>query len=227
MNYKDLKIIADSIRVLSMDAVQKAKSGHPGMPLGCADIAAVLWGKILKHNPADPTWINRDRFILSAGHGSMLLYSALHLSGYDVSLDDIKNFRQLGSKTPGHPEYCCTSSVEVTSGPLGQGFANAVGMAIARDLLANEFNITHNRIIDHYIYSIISDGDIMEGVSSEAASLAGHIGLGNLIFIYDYNNITIEGDIDLAFSEDIHKRFSAYNWHIQEINGHDFHEIES
>jgi transketolase len=226
MNTKDLKLIANSIRVLSMDAVQKANSGHPGMPLGCADIAAVLWYRIMKYNPSDPGWINRDRFVLSAGHGSMLLYSALHLSGYNVSLDDIKNFRQLGSNTPGHPEFGCTPGVETTTGPLGQGFANAVGMSIASKLLADEFNAGSSKIIDHYIYAIVSDGDLMEGVSSEAASLAGHMGLGNIIFIYDDNKITIEGSTDLAFSENVHERFTAYNWHVQDVDGYDHEAIE-
>jgi transketolase len=226
MKNEDLKSIANSIRVLSMDAVQKANSGHPGMPLGCADIAAVLWYKIMKYNPDDPGWINRDRFILSAGHGSMLLYSALHLSGYGISLDDIKNFRQLGSITPGHPEFGCTPGVETTTGPLGQGFANAVGMSIASKLLANEFNVDGNKIVDHFVYAIVSDGDLMEGISSEAASLAGHMGLGNIIFIYDDNKITIEGSTDLAFSENVHDRFTAYNWHVQDIDGHDYEAIE-
>ncbi len=226
MKNDDLRLIANSIRVLSMDAVQKANSGHPGMPLGCADIAAVLWYRIMKYNPSDPGWINRDRFVLSAGHGSMLLYSSLHLAGYGISLDDIKNFRQLGSKTPGHPEFGCTPGVETTTGPLGQGFANAVGMSIACRLLADEFNTDSYNIINHFIYAIVSDGDLMEGISSEAASIAGHMGLGNIIFIYDNNKITIEGSTDLAFSEDVSERFKAYNWHVQEIDGHNFDEIE-
>ncbi|MCU0822157.1 MAG: transketolase, partial [Spirochaetes bacterium] len=227
MSEQDLKQIANTIRTLSMDAVQKANSGHPGMPMGFADVAAVLWGKILRHNPADPAWINRDRVVLSAGHGSMLLYSVLHLSGYDLTLEDIKNFRQWGSKTPGHPEFGHTKGVETTTGPLGQGFANAVGMAFARSLLEKEFNTSAGKIIDHYIYAIVGDGDIMEGVSSEAASIAGHMGLGKLIFIYDYNNITIEGSTDLAFSEDVAKRFESYNWHVQTIDGHDYGAIEA
>ena len=226
MKNEDLKLIANAIRVLSMDAVQKANSGHPGMPLGCADIAAVLWYRIMKYNPSDPGWVNRDRFVLSAGHGSMLLYSALHLAGYGISLDDIKKFRQLGSITPGHPEFGCTPGVETTTGPLGQGFANAVGMSIASRLLAGEFNDGGSKLIDHYIYAIVSDGDLMEGISSEAASLAGHMGLGNIIFIYDSNKITIEGSTDLAFSENVHDRFSAYNWHVQDVDGHNFEEIE-
>ncbi len=226
MSNDNLKNIANSIRVLSMDAVQKANSGHPGMPMGFADIAAVLWGKIIKHNPDDPEWINRDRVVLSAGHGSMLLYSALHLSGYDISIEDIKNFRQWGSNTPGHPEYGVTRGVETTTGPLGQGFVNAVGMAIARSLLEKEFNTNDNKIIDHYIYALVSDGDNMEGITSEAASIAGHLGLGRLIYIYDYNEITIEGKIDLTFSEDVKKRYEAYGWDVQEIDGHNYDEIE-
>ncbi len=227
MSDNNLKQIANTIRTLSMDAVQKANSGHPGMPMGFADVAAVLWGKILRHNPSDPEWINRDRVVLSAGHGSMLLYSALHLSGYDVTLDDIKNFRQWGSRTPGHPEFGHTKGVETTTGPLGQGFANAVGMAIARSLLEKEFNTASEKLIDHYIYAIAGDGDMMEGISSEAASLAGHMGLGRLIYIYDYNNITIEGSTDLAFSDDVAKRFESYNWHVQTIDGHNYGEIEA
>ncbi len=221
----DLVAVAKTVRTLSMDAVQEANSGHPGMPMGCADIAAVLWTRIMKYNPQNPNWINRDRFVLSAGHGSMLLYSMLHLSGYDLSLDDIKNFRQFGSKTPGHPEYGHTQGVETTTGPLGQGFANGVGMAFASKFLAGEFNQKAD-IIDHYIYAIVGDGCMMEGITSEAASLAGHLELGNLIYIYDSNRITIEGDTDIAFSEDVKRRFEAYNWHVLEIDGHNFDEIE-
>ncbi len=222
----DLNLIARTIRTLTMDAIQKANSGHPGMPMGCAEIAAVLWSKILNHNYEDPKWPNRDRFILSAGHGSMLLYAMLHFSGYGITMDDIKDFRQLNSLTPGHPEHTKTPGVETTTGPLGQGFANGVGMALARDLLAAEFNTNGDEIIDHYIYGIVSDGDIMEGLSAEAASLAGHIGLGNLIYIYDSNDITIEGDTGLTFSEDVGKRFEACNWHVQTIDGHDTAAIE-
>lgn len=225
MNKEDLRLVADTIRVLSMDGVQKANSGHPGMPLGCADIAAVLWCRILNYNPDNPQWVNRDRFVLSPGHGSMLLYSVLHLCGYNISLDDIKNFRQWESITPGHPEYGRTPGVETTTGPLGQGFANAVGMALASGLLAREFNVKE-KIIDHYIYAIVSDGDIMEGISSEAASFAGHLGLGNIIFIYDSNEISIEGSTSLTFSEDVAGRFTAYNWHVQKIDGHNYEEIE-
>lgn len=205
----------DTIRTLSMDAVQKANSGHPGMPMGMADVAFVLWTEFLRHNPANPAWVNRDRFILSAGHGSMLLYSLLHLTGYDLSLDEIKNFRQWGSKTPGHPERGLTPGVETTTGPLGQGFANGVGMAIAAKHLAAK------SILDHHVYAIVSDGDLMEGVSQEAASLAGHLGLGNLIYLYDDNKITIDGSTDLAFTEDVLKRFEAYGWHTRAIDGHD------
>jgi transketolase len=197
-----------------MDAVQKANSGHPGMPMGCASIAYRLYTKYMKHNPSNPKWINRDRFVLSAGHGSMLLYSILHLCGYKISLDDIKNFRQWKSITPGHPEYGLTPGVETTTGPLGQGFANAVGMAIAQEYLGSLFNKPDFRILDHFIYGICSDGDLMEGISHEAASLAGHLKLGKLIFFYDNNGITIDGKTGLTFSEDIQKRFEAYGWQI-------------
>lgn len=221
----DLQLTANIIRGLAMDAIEKASSGHPGMPLGCADIAAVLWLKILKYNSDDSAWVNRDRFVLSAGHGSMLLYSMLHLAGYGLSLDDLKKFRQWGSLTPGHPEFGHTSGVETTTGPLGQGFANGVGMAFASKMLAEEFNGA-NKIIDHYIYAIVGDGDLMEGISYEAASLAGHWGLGNLIYIYDSNSISIEGDTNITSSEETAKRFEACNWHVQEIDGHDFDAIE-
>ncbi len=219
----DLQLIANTVRGLAMDGVQKANSGHPGMPMGCADMAAVLWAKILKHNPDDPSWKNRDRFILSAGHGSMLLYSMLHLSGYSLSMDELKNFRQFGSLTPGHPEFGHTAGVETTTGPLGQGFANGVGMALAENLLAGEFG----NIIDHYIYAIVSDGDLMEGVASEAASIAGHLGLGRLIYLYDSNSISIEGSTDITFGENAEARFKAYGWHVQEVDGHDFTQIEN
>ena len=197
------------------------------MPMGCAEIAAVLWGRIMKYNPQDPVWANRDRFVLSAGHGSMLLYSMLHLTGYALTLEDLKNFRQFGSKTPGHPEFGHTVGVETTTGPLGQGFANGVGMAMAEKLLAETFNTGSDSIIDHYIYAIVGDGDLMEGISYEAASLAGHMGLGNLIYIYDSNDISIEGSTELAFSDDITKRFEAFHWHVQTIDGHDTDAIES
>jgi transketolase len=219
----DLKTIARTLRTLAMDAVQKANSGHPGMPMGCADIAAVLWAKVLRYYPDDPHWLNRDRFVLSAGHGSMLLYAILHLAGYTITLDDLKNFRQWGSATPGHPEYRHSPGVETTTGPLGQGFANAVGMALASRLLAEELG---NDLITHFIYALVSDGDIMEGISSEAASLAGHWALGNIIFIYDSNDISIEGSTELTFSEDVEKRFLSYHWHVQRIDGHDYGAIE-
>ena len=215
----------DALRFLSIDAIQKANSGHPGLPMGMADVASVLWTKFLKHNPKNPKWFNRDRFILSAGHGSMLLYSLLHLTGYPVSLDDIKNFRQWDSITPGHPESHMTPGIETTTGPLGQGFCNGVGMAIAGRYLAAHFNKESFPLVDYNIYAIVSDGDLMEGVTHEAASLAGHLGLGELIYVYDDNNITIDGHTDLAFSEDRGKRFEAYGWFVQHINGHDHDEI--
>lgn len=204
--------VATSVRCLTMDAVEKAKSGHPGLPMGCAELGALLYGEILKHDPADPAWIDRDRFVLSAGHGCMLLYSLLHLAGYDVSLDDLKAFRQLGSKTPGHPERGLTPGVEATAGPLGQGLGNAVGMAIAERLLAARFNTTAHTVIDHHTFVLTGDGDMMEGVGYEAASLAGHLGLGKLIAFYDSNRITIEGSTDLAFSEDVLKRYQGFGW---------------
>ncbi|MDR9414909.1 MAG: transketolase [Gracilimonas sp.] len=220
------KLCVNTIRTLSMDAVQKANSGHPGMPMGMADAAYVLWTKFLKHNPKNPNWFDRDRFILSAGHGSMLLYSLLHLTGYDLELDEIKNFRQLGSKTPGHPEYGITPGVETTTGPLGQGFGTGVGMAMAEHFLSAKFNTDSHKIVDHYTYAIVSDGDLMEGISHESASMAGHMGLGKLIYLYDSNNISIEGSTDLAFTEDAVKRFEAYNWHVTEVDGHDHDQIE-
>lgn len=212
------QLAINTIRCLSMDAVQKANSGHPGMPMGCAPIVFTLYTKYLKHNPENPNWLNRDRFILSAGHGSMLLYSILHLTGYKISLEDIKNFRQWGSITPGHPEYGLTPGVETTTGPLGQGFANAVGMAVAQAFLASKFNKDDIKIIDHFIYGICSDGDLMEGISHEAASFAGHNKLGKLIFFYDNNGITIDGKTSLSFSENISLRFESYGWHIQNID---------
>lgn len=208
----------NTLRFLSVDAVQKANSGHPGMPMGCAPIAYTLYTKHLKHNPKNPKWINRDRFVLSNGHGSMLLYSILHLCGYGISIDDIKNFRQWGSITPGHPEFHLTPGVETTTGPLGQGFANAIGMAVAESYLASLFNKDDIKILDHFIYGICSDGDLMEGISHEAASIAGHLKLGKLIFFYDDNGITIDGSTSLAFSEDIAKRFDAYGWHTQKVS---------
>ncbi|MBL1213015.1 MAG: transketolase [Ignavibacteriae bacterium] len=207
----------NTIRFLSVDAIQKANSGHPGITMGCAPIAHLLYSKIMKHNPKNPKWINRDRFILSAGHGSMLLYSALHLSGYDVTMDDIKNFRQWGSKTPGHPEVGLTDGVETTTGPLGQGFANAIGMAVAQEFIAEKFNKLDMKVIDHNIYTIVSDGDMMEGISHEAASFAGHHKLGSLVFFYDNNKITIDGSTDITFTDDTQKRFESYGWHVQHV----------
>jgi len=204
-----------------MDSVQKANSGHPGMPMGMADAAYILWTEFLKHNPADPVWPNRDRFVLSAGHGSMLLYSLLHLTGYNLPLEQLQQFRQWGSQTPGHPEVGDTPGVETTTGPLGQGFSNGVGMALAEQLLAAEFNRPGHQLVDHFTYAIVSDGDLMEGISHEAASLAGHLGLGKLICLYDDNHITIEGNTALAFSEDVGRRFEAYGWHVQVVDGHD------
>jgi transketolase len=215
------QLCVNTIRTLAMDAVQKAKSGHPGMPMGMADVAYVLWTQFLKHHPGDPAWSNRDRFVLSAGHGSMLLYGLLHLTGYDLPLEELQNFRQWASLTPGHPEYGDTPGVETTTGPLGQGFANGVGLALAEQVLAAEFNQPGLEIVDHYTYAIVSDGDLMEGISHEAASLAGHLGLGKLIYFYDDNHITIEGSTSLAFSEDVGRRFEAYGWHVQHVNGHD------
>ena len=209
----------NSIRFLSVDAVQKANSGHPGLPMGAAAMAYVLWTDYLKHNPKNPRWANRDRFVLSAGHGSALLYSLLHLTGYDLSLDDLKAFRQLGSKTPGHPEYRHTPGVEVTTGPLGQGFANGVGMAIAEQFLAATFNRPGHEIIDHYTYGIVSDGDIMEGIAMEAASIAGHLELGKLIYLYDQNHITLAGTANLSLSEDVGATFEAAGWHTIHIDG--------
>jgi len=216
----------NTIRFLAVDAVQKANSGHPGMPMEASDLAYVLWTKIMRYNPKNPQWLNRDRFVLSAGHGSMLLYALLYLTGYNLTLDEIKAFRQWNSKTPGHPEYGCTPGVETTTGPLGQGFATGVGMAMAERFLANRFNRPDFPLVDYFIFSLVSDGDIMEGISSEAASLAGHIGLGNLIYIYLDNRITIEGPTDFALSEDVGRRFDAYNWQVQHVNGYDLTGIE-
>ena len=224
MSEKDLQQLSiNTIRFLAVDAVQKANSGHPGMPMGCAPIAYRLYTKFMKHNPANPEWKNRDRFILSAGHGSMLLYSILHLCGYKISMDDLKNFRQWNSITPGHPEFGLTEGIETTTGPLGQGFSNAIGMAIAQEYLGSLFNKSDAIILDHFIYGICSDGDLMEGISHESASLAGHLKLGKLIFFYDSNRITIDGSTDLAFSEDIKKRFEAYGW--QTLNVDDVNDL--
>lgn len=219
MNSEVDKLSINAIRCLSIDAIQAANSGHPGMPMGMAPTAYALWKKHLKHNPSNPDWVNRDRFVLSAGHGSMLLYSLLHLSGYDLSLDEIKNFRQLGSKTPGHPEYGHTSGVEVTTGPLGQGVSNAVGMAIAEKYLAAYFNRDGFPVVDYKVYSIAGDGCLQEGVSSEACSLAGHLGLDNLVVIYDDNKITIDGDTNISFTEDVAGRFEAYGWNVYKVTG--------
>src|ERR1043165_7225239 len=226
--YTDLDQLAvNTIRMLSADGVQKANSGHPGLPLGAAPMAYVLWSRFLRFNPKDPKWPNRDRFVLSAGHGSMLLYSLLYLTGYDLSLDELKNFRQWGSRTPGHPEYGLTPGVEITTGPLGQGFANGVGMAMGGAHLAARFNQEGFPLIDHYVYAIVSDGDLMEGVASEAASLAGHLKLGKLIYLYDDNYVTIEGFTGLAFSENVPKRFEAYGWHTQTVtDGNNLDDIE-
>jgi transketolase len=204
----------DTIRCLSMDAVQKANSGHPGTPMALAPAAYALWTQHLRFNPKNPLWFNRDRFILSCGHASMLQYSILHLTGYGISLDDIKNFRQWESNTPGHPEHGMTPGIETTTGPLGQGFMTAVGMAIAETHMAALFNKKDNTIIDHHTYVFCSDGDLMEGASHEAASIAGHLGLGKLICLYDDNHISIEGDTGLTYSDDVSKRFEAYNWHV-------------
>ncbi len=210
-----------------MDGVEKARSGHPGMPMGAAPMAYVLWTRHLRHNPRNPRWLNRDRFILSAGHGSMLLYSLLHLTGYDLALDDLKQFRQFGSKTPGHPENLLVEGIETTTGPLGQGFATGVGMAIAEKYLAAHFNRLGHDLVDYKIYSIVSDGDLMEGISHEAASLAGHLGLDNMIYLYDDNHISIEGSTDLAFTEDAQKRFEAYGWFTQRVaDGNDLDAID-
>jgi len=226
MNLDELSI--NTIRFLSVDAVQKANSGHPGMPMGAAAMAYVLWTRFMKYNPANPDWFDRDRFILSAGHGSMLLYSLLHLTGYDLSLDDIKQFRQWGSITPGHPERIHTPGVEVTTGPLGQGFANGVGMAVAEAHLAARFNRPGHDIVDHHTYAIVSDGDIMEGVAAEAASLAGHLGLGKLIYLYDANQITLSAAAGLSLTEDVAKRFEAYGWQTQTLDdGNDTTAIAS
>lgn len=224
MPEKDLhQLSINTIRFLAIDAVQKANSGHPGMPMGCAPIAYRLYTNYMKHNPANPEWKNRDRFVLSAGHGSMLLYSILHLCGYKISMDDLKNFRQWKSITPGHPEFGLAPGVETTTGPLGQGFSNAIGMAIAQEYLASLFNMPDMKILDHFIYGICSDGDLMEGISHESASLAGHLKLGKIIFFYDDNGITIDGKTSLAFSEDIKKRFEAYGW--QTLNVDDVNDL--
>ncbi|MFN3373405.1 MAG: transketolase [Chloroflexus sp.] len=219
------QLCANAIRVLAIDAVQQANSGHPGMPLGIADAAYVLWTRFLKHNPSDPHWPNRDRFVLSAGHGSMLLYALLHLTGYDLPLEELNQFRQWGSRTPGHPEYHETPGVEMTTGPLGQGIATAVGMAIAERWLATKFNRTGFPVVDHYTYVIASDGDLMEGISHEAASLAGHLRLGKLIVLYDSNDISLVGPTKLAWSENVAERFAAYGWQVLYADGHNISSV--
>ena len=221
------KVLANAIRVLSMDAVQKANSGHPGAPMGMADIAEVLWRDFLKHNPNNPKWADRDRFVLSNGHGSMLIYSLLHLTGYDLSIEDLKQFRQLHSKTPGHPEYGYAPGIETTTGPLGQGITNAVGMAIAEKTLAAQFNREGHDIVNHYTYAFLGDGCLMEGISHEACSLAGTLGLGKLIAFYDDNNISIDGHVDGWFTDDTAQRFESYGWQvIRNVDGHDPEQIK-
>ena len=229
MNSDLTQLCINTVRILSADAVQKANSGHPGTPMGTAPMGHVLWSRVMNYNPKNPDWPNRDRFVLSAGHACMLQYAYLYLTGYDITLDDIKNFRQLGSKTAGHPEYGLLSGIEVTTGPLGQGFANGIGMAIAQQYLASRYNKEAFNLFDYNIYAICSDGDLMEGVSAEAASLAGHLKLGNIIYLYDNNHISIEGDTALAFdNEDVAKRFQAYGWHTQAVDdGNDVDAIEA
>ena len=227
MNLNGIKAASLSIRSLSMDQVQSANSGHPGLPMGCAELGALLYGDILKHNPKEPKWIDRDRFVLSAGHGSAFIYSLLHLSGYNLPLDELKRFRQMGSLTPGHPELNHTEGIETTTGPLGAGFSNAVGMAVAETFLADKFNTKDAEVIDHYTYSLSGDGCMMEGLTSESASLAGHLGLGKLIVFYDSNKITIEGSTDLAFTENVKMRFQAYNWQTLEGDMHNPQDIEN
>lgn len=222
------ELTINTIRLLAVDGVQRANSGHPGLPMGAAAMAYVLFTRFLTHSPQDPQWINRDRFILSAGHGSMLLYALLHLTGYDLPIEELRRFRQWGSKTPGHPEHGLTPGVETTTGPLGQGFANGVGMAIAERFLSARFNRPGFSVIDHHTYAIVSDGDLMEGITHEAASLAGHLGLGKLIYLYDDNEISIDGSTDLSFTEDVDKRFEAYSWHVQHVaDGNDNSAVDT
>jgi transketolase len=226
MEKENLEKTALTVRALSMDAIQKANSGHPGLPLGAAELGAVLYGEILKHDPSDPKWVDRDRFVLSAGHGSMFLYSLLYLSGYkDVTMEDIKTFRQIGSRSAGHPEYGMAGGIETTTGPLGQGFATGVGMAIAEAMLAARFNTPEDTVVDHYTYVLCGDGCLQEGVSSEASSLAGHLGLGKLIVFYDSNKITIDGSTELSFTEDVATRYRAYGWQVLNGSMYDFDEI--
>ena len=220
--------LANAIRALSMDAVQKANSGHPGAPMGMADIAEVLWNDYLQHNPANPHWPNRDRFVLSNGHGSMLIYSLLHLSGYDLPMSELQNFRQMHSKTPGHPEYGYTPGVETTTGPLGQGLSNAVGMALAEKVLAAQFNQPGHQVVDHHTYVFLGDGCLMEGISHEVCSLAGTLGLGKLIAFYDDNGISIDGEVEAWFSDDTPARFGAYGWQvIADVDGHDASAVQA
>jgi len=211
------ELAVNTIRTLSIDAIERANSGHPGLPMGAAPMAYVLWQRHLKHNPAHPEWPDRDRFILSAGHGSMLLYSLLHLTGYDLALDDIKNFRQLDSRTPGHPEFGLTPGVEATTGPLGQGTANAVGMAMAEKWMAARYNRPGHTVVDHFTYALVSDGDLMEGISAEAASIAAHMKLGKLVYLYDANEVCLDGPLDMCFTEDVGKRYEAHGWHVQHV----------
>jgi len=223
----NLNLVANTIRGLAMDGVQAANSGHPGMPMGMADVATVLWTQYLKHNPENPDWADRDRFVLSAGHGSMLIYSLLHLTGYDLPMSELKQFRQWGSKTAGHPEYGHTPGVEATTGPLGQGCGNAVGMAIAEEMLAARFNTEAKKIVDHFTYVICSEGELEEGISNEIFSLAGNHGLGKMVVFYDENFISIEGDVRITYSDDVVKRMEAYGWHVQSVDGHNYAEIQS
>ncbi|MBT8197149.1 MAG: transketolase, partial [Acidimicrobiia bacterium] len=217
------QLAVDTIKTLAIDGVQKANSGHPGMPMGMADIAVVLWSQFLNVDPDQPEWPDRDRFVLSNGHGSMLLYALLHLSGFDIGVEDLRQFRQLGSHTPGHPERDIARGIETTTGPLGQGFGNGVGMAIAERHLRAVFG---SELVNHHTYGFVSDGDLMEGVASEAASIAGHLELGRLVYLYDDNGITIDGSTDLAFSEDVPRRFDAYGWHTVTVDGHDRRAVE-
>src|SRR5690606_9469492 len=223
-----LNTVAHTVRVLAADAIEQAKSGHPGLPLGCAEIGTAIFAEVLRHDPSDPRWPNRDRFVLSAGHGSMLLYALLHLSGYDLPMEELRRFRQLGSKTPGHPEYGVTPGVETTTGPLGQGLANAVGMAIAERTLAAQFNRPGFEVVNHRTYAFVGDGCLMEGISHEAASLAGRLGLGKLIVLYDDNGISIDGPVAGWFTDDTPTRFASYGWHVQVVtDGHDPEQIDA
>ncbi len=224
---KKSKDLANILRVLAIDSIEKAKSGHPGMPMGMADIAEVLWRQHLKHNPKNPKWANRDRFVLSNGHGSMLIYALLHLTGYELDIEELKNFRQLGSKTPGHPEFGITPGIETTTGPLGQGISNGVGMAIAERLLSEKFNTSEHQIVDHMTYVFTGDGCLMEGISHEACSLAGTLGLGKLVLIYDDNGISIDGNVEGWFTENIPDRFKSYGWQVvPDVDGHNKEEVD-